>query len=381
MGGNVVAAASLEAGTVELKRLLESRAMLLILDDVWNAAAAQPLQVGGPRCTTLLTTRDKTQAVGAVVVPLEVMQLEEGRALLRRAARGKLDDVALADRIAARLEYLPLALEIVGAMLEEGTSWSDVQTALDDRELNFLEYEQQSMLATIDASVSMLPADERARYHELTIFLHDEPLVEAVVARLWEQTANLKAHQSRRLLARLRSRSLVQAGNTLHALQYDYLCAVAQADMLCRWHSALADAYAGLTIPSSLSDDGNYGWRRLAYHLAQAQRLDDLRQLLRDGAYLHGKIERLGTAALLADFALLFGDPTIERIASALRLGAHILDRAPYELGNQLIGRLGSLLNLHNLPTNPAPFFRLLSQTLMSPAASLFVRYRLILRP
>ncbi len=40
--------------------------MLLIIDDVWNAADAQPFLVGGRGCRTLMTTRepDVAQQIG-----------------------------------------------------------------------------------------------------------------------------------------------------------------------------------------------------------------------------------------------------------------------------------------------------------------------------
>jgi WD40 repeat protein len=138
-----------------------------------------------------------------------------------------------------------------------------------------------------------------------------------------------------------------------------------------RLHGALADAYGDQATWSALPDDEHYSWRRLAYHLLQAERSDDLRALLTDGAYLQGKISRLGTTALLADFALTDGDETVERIAGALRLGAHILDREPRELSNQLQGRLGLLPDLHNLPVDDKPHFRLESQTLTPPGGPL----------
>jgi WD40 repeat protein len=371
LGGDVPAASSLEAGKVELHRLLEWREMLLILDDVWDATDAQWLQAGGPRCAVLITTRYAAQAEEATRVPLELMRRQESRALLQGASKGKLTDDALADTIAGRLGHLPLALNVVGVLLAKGLPWSDIAEALDEGDLEFIDHGQSSVLAAIAASVNVLPDEQVSRYHELVIFPREEPLAESAIARLWAGTAGLKPREARKLLTELRDHALIQANDTLHDLQYDYLRARTTADERRGWHSVLVDACGGPAQWATLPEEDEYGWRRLAYHLAHAGRLEDLRRLLGDGAYVQGKIARLGTAALQADLNLLADDPAIERLAGALRLGAHILDRAPHELPNQLIGRLGLPPALQNLPANRAPCFRLETQTLTSPGGTL----------
>src|ERR1019366_6516011 len=50
---------SLDQGKGVLRQLLAAKAVLLVLDDVWRAADAQPFDVLGPRCRMLVTTRDK----------------------------------------------------------------------------------------------------------------------------------------------------------------------------------------------------------------------------------------------------------------------------------------------------------------------------------
>jgi WD40 repeat protein len=368
LGGDVTTASSLEGGKVELARLLTDRAMLLVLDDVWDAGDAEWLRAGGPRCATLITTRDATQAEGAALVELELMQPSESCALLEAAGASQLDP-PLADTIAARLGHLPLALKIVGVLLKR-IAWTDIAEALDEGDLAYLDHGQSSVLAAIKASLDRLPAEWVMRYHELAIFPQDEPLSEAAVARLWAQTAGLKPRQARRLLADLRERALIQADNALHDLQYDYLRAQVPPAERRRLHSALADALSDPATATPPPDD-TYSWRRLAYHLARGERNDDLRGLLHNGAYLQGKIAQLGTTSLLEDFRLLPRDEEIERIAEALRLGAHIMDQEPRELENQIVGRIGPLLGLHNVPDDGRWRFRLESQTLMASGGPL----------
>jgi hypothetical protein len=244
LGGDIAAANTIESGKVEVRELLRERAMLLVLDNVWEAEDVAALAVKGPRCRVLMTTRDATLAGPAELVPLDVMAPEESWALLRASSKGRLTDANLAARIATRLGHLPLALEIVGTMVRDGVPWSDIEQALDEGDLAFVEHVQGSVLAAIGASVRSLPLEEQPRYHELVIFARGEPLVETVVARLWDKTAGLRMSRTRGLLVKLRMRSLVQKGNTLHDLQYDYLRAVMPPDDQQRLHGVLADAYA-----------------------------------------------------------------------------------------------------------------------------------------
>ena len=95
--------------------------MLLIIDDAWTAEDAQALQVGGPRCTHLLTTRHPQVAFTfaqqhAIVVP----QLEEadGLALLARFISQLIQqDPEGARFLGQALGGSPLALTLMGKFL------------------------------------------------------------------------------------------------------------------------------------------------------------------------------------------------------------------------------------------------------------------------
>lgn len=372
LGGDVAAARSLESGKIELQRLLADRAVLLVLDDVWDANDVSYLHIDAPRCGLLLTTRDAAHADGASLVRLAVLERTESRALLRAVAPGTTFDDALADQIADRLGHLPLALQVVSRLLASGMTWTDITEALAAHDLAFLAHGQHSVLAAIQTSVTALPANQAALYQELVIFPRAQPLHPATVARLWRQSAGLQPYQVRGLLARFRQRALIQANDLLHDLHVDYLHAMVAPAEIQRLHSHLVDAYGDVSTWGALPDeDEYYGWRYLAAHLAQAGRLADLRTLLTNGSYLQGKIARLRTAVLLDDFTLLLDDTELLRLAGAIRLGAHVLDHVPEELGNQLRGRLGNHIALDSLPTAACAGFILESLTLAPPDGNL----------
>jgi hypothetical protein len=308
LGGSLVTVTSSESGQSELQRLAGKRALLLVLDDVWQAKDARDLEVTGPQVRVLITTRDAAQVEGSSLVPLELMRTAEARALLGQAARGHVKEAVLLDAIAERLGYLPLALQVVGALLARDIPWPEIAHEMATGHLPEIMTAQQSIFAVLATSVRYLPAEEHARYRELVIFPRDEALAEGAVARQWVRTGSLSDFSTRRLLAELRDRSLIQAGDTLHDLQVDYLLAEVPETEQRVLHGTLCDAYGDpATWASSLpEDDGGYGWRRLAWHLHEAGRADDLVALLTDGTYLERKLVQLrnsgsggGSGALL----------------------------------------------------------------------------------
>jgi hypothetical protein len=368
LGGDVTAAASPESGRAEIERLIGDRALLLVLDDIWQARDAAALTPNCPHCRVLVTTRDADQTPGAALVPLELMRRDESRALLREAARGRITDSATLDAIAERLGALPLALQVVGALLGLGMTWPEVQAALDAGELREMHAGQRSLFAAMDLSVAALPPDQRTRYRELVIFPADEPLLAPVVARLWQRTGGMSAFAAKRLFLELQDRSLIQAGGQLHDLQVDYLRAETTPQQRRDWQQALIASYGPPESWATLPDDEEergYSWHWLAWHLKEAGRLADLHDLLIDAAYLRGKIERLGSGAVVADLTLLPDDATLRATASAVRAGKEVLEAAPAEVRNQVFGRTRPPITLHDSHPPAQPRFDLLWPSLL----------------
>jgi hypothetical protein len=114
--------------TSRLAGLLRERRMMLIIDDVWDAAQAQPFCVGGRDCRTLVTTRHPEVArdLGLPegnIYRLEVLGDDASVDLLRSLA----PDAVARDpegtlRLARELEGLPLALKVAGGLLAAETA-------------------------------------------------------------------------------------------------------------------------------------------------------------------------------------------------------------------------------------------------------------------
>ncbi|MBP2326603.1 hypothetical protein JOF56_006988 [Kibdelosporangium banguiense] len=106
-----------------LSALLRDRAMLLVVDDVWDPAHAAPFLVGGADCATIITTRAKSVAEAVAsshdqVYRLEVLDEESSIRLLAQLAPqvASAHEQGLRD-LARAVEGLPLALQVAGRML------------------------------------------------------------------------------------------------------------------------------------------------------------------------------------------------------------------------------------------------------------------------
>jgi hypothetical protein len=107
----------------QLAALLGNRQMLLIVDDVWDAAHAQPFLVGGADCRTLITTREPKVArdLGLpkqAIYKLLVLSEEVSLNLLREIAPTVVkEDLEGTRRLVNELNGLPLALHMAGSLL------------------------------------------------------------------------------------------------------------------------------------------------------------------------------------------------------------------------------------------------------------------------
>jgi len=101
-----------------LRELLAERDILLVIDDVWDAAHLEPFLQGGPHCARLITTRSlDTLPQQCSDVKVDCMQPNEAAELLGAGLPGDCmpDVISLADRVG----NWPLLLGIVKGVLQE----------------------------------------------------------------------------------------------------------------------------------------------------------------------------------------------------------------------------------------------------------------------
>lgn len=104
-----------------LRGVLAEKRVLLVLDDVRSVARTRPLLAGGPRCATLLTTRDLDVATALNARPHRLGELTPAasiRLLTRILGEERVAaEPEAAETLCALLQYLPLAVEITAQRL------------------------------------------------------------------------------------------------------------------------------------------------------------------------------------------------------------------------------------------------------------------------
>jgi hypothetical protein len=114
---------SVGSGRRLLAQALADRRVLLVVDDVWSAAAAAAFRVTGPSGRVLYTSRDRRvlAAVDARVETVEVLAEPAARALLAGLSGTPLGRLPVeVDRVLAATRRVALGLALVAAAVRGG---------------------------------------------------------------------------------------------------------------------------------------------------------------------------------------------------------------------------------------------------------------------
>ena len=281
----------IQSGKLRLRELLEHRAVLLILDDVWLATDADAFDVVGPRSKLLLTTRDAGLVTSFTGMSYQVQlpSLFEACSLLATAARIPVAELSpLAKEIIQECGRLPLAIVLCGSMASKGQSWGRILRMLREARIELIADRQEidethrSIWKAMEVSVSILSPDEQNRFAELAVFSFSPSVPEEAVFTLWQHTGGLDQLASADLLTSFYERSLIVidhpagsvcSGNSrvcLHDLLFDFATRKATRHMgnISLLHNQLIDAYREKCSngwPSG-PDDG-YFLQYLCWHL------------------------------------------------------------------------------------------------------------------
>jgi len=340
-----------EDGRAILSSLLADKNCLIILDDVWHAENVKALLSSlGPRSKMLITTRNASiiTAIGAKKYELGLLSdIQSSELLSKWSGQDMAELPSEAHEIIRECGNLPLALVICGALAKDGVSWNDLLDALKKAKLEFISHEYGSVMISMKISIDMLPPEAAKCYRELVVFCRDEPIPKAAIINLWAYANEFEERDGRRLLLDLSNKSLIQNiennGNScieLHPLQYDFL--IASCQNVLNLHEILLDAYKNKTSEANwyTGPDDGYFFQHLPYHLLEAEREADLRDLLLNIKWLQAKLQATDSYELIMDYSLLKSKDDLLLIQEAIRLSAHILARDPGQLKGQLLARL-----------------------------------------
>ena len=304
----------LETAVDRLRSLMRDHAYLLVVDDAWMSAhIEQGFLLGGPGCLLLVTTRDGRIAsrIGAERIELTPMAEKESIELMSRWA-GPISqaDEPIARTLAQEVGYLPLALELIGARVSTLASWPAYQERWKEQRTQALARnrgargKQDSVRDSLELSLKLLSDDDRQRYISLGVFARKKLFPASAAATLWNcdrwEAADLLIDLAgQAILSQQETESGIQFG--FHDLIYDFILAQLGSSGVLRAHETLLEHYRRDHADwPSVPDDG-YFLNNLSYHLIEANRGNELIQLLISSpAWMNAKVAALGSDSSLA---------------------------------------------------------------------------------
>jgi predicted ATPase len=250
---------------------IADRSLLLVLDNFEHVTAAADdlaaLLTACPRLHLLVTSREVLRLPGEQAYPVSELRPDEGVELFLSRAHAADPSFASSEGVAAlcaRLEQLPLALELAAArvrvlspaqLLERLSSRLDLLKAgrgVDPR--------QQTLRATIEWSHELLDGDEQQTFARLAVFAGGWTLLAAEAVT----DADLDVAQSLvdKSLVRARERDRFFMLETIREFAAEQLDLSADANDVRRRHAAHFLAFAEAAAPA-LEDDRQDDWFEL----------------------------------------------------------------------------------------------------------------------
>uniref|UniRef100_J1REE5 Transposase n=3 Tax=Streptomyces auratus TaxID=114687 RepID=J1REE5_9ACTN len=332
--------ASARSAASVFRAKLPDQPVLLVVDDVWSKADLEPFVGAGEQVTLLVTTRREGLLDGTRIV-VDAMSDAEGAAFpsLGVARAGELRD---------RVGHAPLALAMLSGILDSLVG-RDRHAMTTDEAVNKLATELDE-LGNITAALDKMSDADVPRRIAKTLELSLLDLVESTPEgeNCRDRFVSLAAFPEGeaipyRLLQRLWGMGEVETRAACDKFISRYLATAVGPDGL-RLHDITRQALRGMEPPqrmvhasASLLDvlRPPAGWHALAcadgiaYHLRQAERLDELASLLRDMRFLAARVIEAGPTALEADLALLSDarqdDEYVGDLARLLSQEGHLL--------------------------------------------------------
>ncbi len=255
---------------------IAGRALLLVLDNfehLTDAADELPaLLATCPNLHLLVTSRELLRLPGEQAYPLSELSAADGTALFLAQAHAADPSFAATEGVAelcARLEQLPLALELAAARVRV-LSPAQLLERLGGR-LDLLkagrgvDARQQTLRATIEWSHELLGADERRLFARLAVFAGGWTLDAA--EDVCDAGLDLIQSLVDKSLIRLRERSRFFMLETIRAFALERLEESADASELRRRHAAHFVALAETAAPALEDEHQNEWFERLEHEL------------------------------------------------------------------------------------------------------------------
>ncbi|MCA2812967.1 MAG: trypsin-like serine protease, partial [Microcystis sp. M090S1] len=213
----------IDAASLHLRTLLADKKTLLVVDDLWNVEDIDPFRVAVNHCKLLVTTRE-VPVKGAIRYDLDVMTESQSLALLTGYLKHELNlaDQKQAKILAKIVGYLPLALELTAAQIEDGIPWAELiedlraeiahLEILDRLEAGDTANEEKrkhySLIACFNLSLKRLNGQRLRQFSWLGVLPDDVTITEKMAATLWD----CQVREARQTLRYLRGKALLLTG-------------------------------------------------------------------------------------------------------------------------------------------------------------------------
>ncbi|WP_066029421.1 NB-ARC domain-containing protein [Microcystis aeruginosa] len=213
----------IDAASLHLRTLLADKKALLVVDDLWNVEDIDPFRVAVNQCKLLVTTRE-VPVKGAIRYDLNVMTESQSLALLTGYLKHELNlaDQKQAKILAKIVGYLPLALELTAAQIEDGIPWAelieDLRAEIAHLEIldrleagdtvNEEKRKHYSLIACFNLSLKRLNGQRLRQFSWLGVLPDDVTITEKMATTLWD----CPVREARQTLRYLRSKALLLTG-------------------------------------------------------------------------------------------------------------------------------------------------------------------------
>jgi hypothetical protein len=165
---------NLQTAQSSLRNLVRDRAVLFVLDDVWDALPVDLFRFASTRTRTLFTTRDQSIGLrmGAESIQVNALEHEQAVILLQQWAQR---DITGLDALADRLGCHPLALCLAGGQLRRGITadaWIRLHETVSQIRLQHgARSRHDSLKACFDVSLETMEQDVRGMYSSASFLL------------------------------------------------------------------------------------------------------------------------------------------------------------------------------------------------------------------
>lgn len=299
-----------------LRTILRKKAVLIVLDDVWTLAQAEAFLADAPGSCLLITTRihDISLSLRARRVTIDVLSHTQALEILAQWTEIPVARFPpQADEIVRKCGRLPLALAMVGGLVNGGllngraNAWTTALHRLSNAQLDYIRfplehYPYPQLQLAIQASVDALEPRFRDRYLTMGVFPEDVPVPEGVLSTLWDvDEYEMQSTVDSWLTVSLATRD-DQGRIALHDLQLDYVRKVTPHGIVAL-HQQVVRQYAAFCGGTwSKGPNDGYFFQRIAWHMAGAEKWQELAIMLLDGAYIRAKLDVLSHLELSQDF-------------------------------------------------------------------------------